>query len=87
VLAEIIGPDILIVAFFLLIPALAVAVAIDAATKPDWAFQRAGQNKVLWIVAPLVGIFLCGIVAVGVAIGWFASVRPKVMAATRGLPS
>jgi hypothetical protein len=83
VTAEIFGPEILIV-LFLLVPAIAIWVAIDASSKPEWAFERAGQNKTLWIVLPLVGIFLCGIVTIGVAIVWFASVRPKVVAAASG---
>ena len=81
--AEIFGPELLIV-LFLLMPALAIWVAIDASGKPPWAFERAGQNKTLWIVLPLVGVFFCGIVTIVVAIIWFASIRPKVVAAASG---
>jgi len=59
--AAIFGPEILIV-LVLLIPGLGIWVAVDASSKPPWAFERAGQNKTLWIVLPLVGIFLCGLV-------------------------
>jgi hypothetical protein len=86
--AEIVGPDILIVLVVLLIPTLGIWVAVDAGTKPQWAFERSAQNKTLWIVLPLVGIFLCGVVTVVAAIIWFASIRPKVVAASSGeLPS
>jgi hypothetical protein len=81
--AVIFGPELLIV-LFLVIPVLAIWVAIDASGKPDWAFERVGQNKTLWIVLPLVGIFLCGLLTIGAAIMWFASVRPKVVAAAAG---
>jgi hypothetical protein len=80
-LAEIIGPDLLIVLLVLVVPALGIWVAVDAGTKPPGAYERSGQNKAVWIALPLVGIFLCGIVTVVSAIIWFASIRPKVVAA------
>jgi len=83
-LAEIIGPDLLIIFVLLLVPALGIGVAVDVANKPQWAFERSAQNKTLWIVLPLVGIFLCGILTVVAAIIWFASVRPKVVSAASG---
>jgi hypothetical protein len=49
---------------------------VDAASRPDWAWQRAGQNKVLWVVLQVVGIFVC--------LGWIlsivylASIRPQL---------
>ncbi len=55
--------------------------AIDAAGRPEWAFERAGTNKTLWIVLPIVGIFACGLVGLVSAILWFASYRRKVVAA------
>ena len=65
-----------------------VITAVDAGSLPEWAFERAGTSKTLWIVLPLVGIFFCGIVTIVAAILWFASVRPKVLAAASGgLPS
>jgi hypothetical protein len=81
VIAEVIGPDILIVFGFLLIPVLlGIWVAVDAGGKPDVAFERAGTSKTLWIVLPIVGIFIC-VMSVIVAIMWFAAIRPKVVAA------
>jgi hypothetical protein len=81
--AEIFGPEILIL-LLLVVPALGIWVAIDAGSKPPWAFDRIGQNKTLWVVLPLVGIFLCGIVTIAMAIMWFASIRPKVISAPSG---
>jgi hypothetical protein len=80
VTAEIIGPDILIAVGFLIPLVLGIWVAVDAGGKPNDAFERAGTSKTLWIVLPLVSIFLC-VVAIVVAIIWFAAIRPKVIAA------
>lgn len=49
----------------------------DAASRPDWAWQRSGQSKALWIVLQVVGLFVC--------LGWIlsivylAAIRPQVM--------
>ena len=56
---------------------------VDAATKPTWAWEAAGQNKTLIVVLLVVGIF-CGIVGLVTGIVWFASIRPKVLAAAQG---
>jgi len=82
--AVIFGPELLIVVFVLGIPALALWAAIDAGTKPTWAFERTSQSKGLWIVLPLIGIFTCGVITVVAAIVWFASIRPKIMSAIVG---
>jgi hypothetical protein len=69
----------------LAIPALCIWAAIDAAGQPEWAFEAAGTTKTLWIVLPIVGIFICfvGIVA---AILWFSTYKPRVADACRGGP-
>ena len=78
------GPTEVLLLFpiFLLIPALCIWTAIDASSHPEWAFEAAGTSKTLWIVLPLVGIFVCfvGIVA---ALMWFLSFRSRVVAAER----
>ena len=68
------------------IPALCIWAAIDAASQPEWAFEAAGTSKTLWIVLPIVGIFVCfvGIIA---AILWFGTYKPKVLEATHRGPS
>ena len=69
----------------LVIPALCIWAAIDAAGQPEWAFDAAGTTKALWIVLPIVGIFVCfvGIVA---AILWFSTYKPRVAEAYRRGP-
>ena len=75
-----------IVLIALAIPALCIWAAVDAASQPEWAFEAAGTSKTLWIVLPIVGIFVCfvGIIA---AILWFGTYKAKVIEATRGGPS
>jgi hypothetical protein len=69
----------------LAIPALCIWAAVDAASQPEWAFEAAGTTKTLWIVLPIVGIFVCfvGIIA---AVLWFTNYEPKVLDATRRGP-
>ena len=68
------------------IPALCIRAAIDAASQPEWAFEAAGTTKTLWIVLPIVGIFVCfvGIIA---ALLWFSNYKPRVIEASRRGPS
>lgn len=68
----------------LVVPVLA---AVDAGRYPESAFEQAGTSKTLWIVLPLVGIAACGVVAIGAAIGWYVSVKPRVVAAAGGPPA
>jgi hypothetical protein len=84
VYAEIIAPDVLIVGVLLLGFVLPIWAAIDAAVRPEWAFEQAGTNKTLWIVLPVVGIFACGLLGFVSAIVWFASFRGRVIAAAAG---
>ncbi len=60
---------------------LAIMTVIDVAPRPEWAFARAGTNKTLWIVLPIVSVFLCGIGALVAGYLWFLNYRPKVIEA------
>ncbi len=85
---EIFGPELPIVLAVLLalspVVVLPIWAAIDAAGRPDWAFDRAGTNKTLWIVLPVVGLLACGIVGIVAGILWFGSFRGKVDLACSG---
>ncbi len=73
-----------LVALAIVVPVLCLWAAIDAGSLPDWAFEQAGTSKTLWIVLPVVGIFVC-FVGVIVALLWFATYRARVRdAAQRG---
>jgi hypothetical protein len=63
---------------------LGIWVAVDAGSLPDWAFERAGTSKTLWIVLPIVGVVACGVVTIVAAIVWFSSVKSRVVSTARG---
>ena len=82
------GPSELLIVFFpifLVIPGLCIWAAIDASSHADWAFEAAGTSKTLWILLPLVGIFVCFVGIVAVLI-WFTTFRSRVITAERGGP-
>jgi hypothetical protein len=58
---------------------LAVWAAIDAAMKPDEAWRSAGQNKLAWVIVPLLSGLLCGVLGAIAAGIYLFSVRPKVV--------
>jgi hypothetical protein len=81
-----IGPvELLIVLLVFVVPALCIWAAVDAGGKPEWAFEAAGTSKTLWIVLPIVGIFVC-FVGVAAALMWFTTFRARVVAASRRDP-
>jgi len=51
---------------------------VDAASQPDSAWERASQNKMLWVALQVVGIFVC--IGFVFTIVYFASIRPQVVA-------
>ncbi len=62
-ISEIFGVDGLIILLLALASfGLALWALIDAAVRPGPAFKAAGQSKALWIILPIVGIFLFSIV-------------------------
>ncbi|MEO6318935.1 MAG: DUF2510 domain-containing protein [Acidimicrobiales bacterium] len=56
-----------------------VAVA-DAASRPRWAYEQAGFEKVLWVTLAAMGIVLSWVGVAG-AVWYLASVRVRVTAA------
>jgi hypothetical protein len=77
-----------IIGLFALAPfVVGVITAVDASHLPDWAFERAGTSKTLWIVLPLVSLVACFLGSVVVALVWFAGTRNRVVAAaSQALP-
>jgi hypothetical protein len=56
--------------------AVVVAATIDGVRRPKWAWERAGQNKVLWVVLqPLGLLFLIGLL---VPLTYVIFVRPSL---------
>ena len=70
--------------------ALPIWALIDAAMRPDWAWQRAGENKgvymALLVGSMVVGLFCCGLLSIGMALVYFLGVRPKVRNIEKGGP-
>jgi hypothetical protein len=60
---------------------LGIWVLVDANGHPDWAWQRTGQNKMVWMIVPIVAAFLCGLVTIVMTIIYFTSIKPKLVAA------
>ena len=79
----------ILVLFFLLvalaISALCIWAAIDASSYPETAFEAAGTSKTLWIVLPIVGIFMC-FVGIIVVVLWFGTFKQRVVQGTQGGP-
>ena len=81
-----VGPTEVLLITFLIIPfglVFPIWGIVDAAGRPDSAWERAEQNKTLWIVLQAVGMLVC--------FGWILAlvyltvVRPKVRAAESGI--
>jgi len=64
---------------FLFLSLIAVAISVwaivDAARRPDWAWQASGQNRTLWLILNVVGLFVCGLV---IGLVYLLGIRPKV---------
>ena len=64
--------------------ALAFVVPIDAAKYPSWAFDQAGgESKTTWTWGPVISLFCCWPVTLGLTIVWFARKRSAVIEAAR----
>jgi hypothetical protein len=57
---------------------IAVWALVDASIRPGTAFKAAGQNKALWIILPIVGIFLFSFVGGILGAVYLSAIRPKV---------
>jgi hypothetical protein len=78
------GAPELIISLGLVPLAFVLWAVIDAASRPDWAWQQASQNKTVWVVVPAVRLFVCGIVGLVMAIVSIVSIRPQVVRAQHG---
>jgi hypothetical protein len=70
----------LFLAVGLVVPVVRIVAAVDAGGRPEWAFEAAGTSRTLWIVLPVVGVFVCFVGLVAAAM-WFGSYRARVRAA------
>ena len=74
------APELIIILFMLLLPAVIIWGIVDAASRPDAAWVAAGQNKTVWIVLQAVGLVFCGLGAL-VSVVYLLAIRPKLAAA------
>jgi hypothetical protein len=79
------GPPgwVVLFAFWVVPVAVSVWVLLDVTSLPETAFERAGTNRTLWIVLPVVGLFIC-MMSIVVALVWYFSYRRRVQAAAAG---
>jgi uncharacterized protein YybS (DUF2232 family) len=70
-------PELLILAVGVVPYGVIIWGLVDAASRPEWAWQRAGQNKALWVVLQVVGLVFC-LVGVILSIVYLATIRSQV---------
>ncbi len=62
---------------FLVGAVVSIVAVADAASRPRWAYEQAGFEKVLWVTLAAMGIVLSWVGVAG-AVWYLASVRGKV---------
>ena len=78
-----VGPaELLIISLLLLPVGITIWGLVDAASRPDWAWDRAGHRKLLWILLQAVGVgapfLLIGFVS---SVFYLSAIRPKLRSA------
>ena len=79
------APELLILSLGVVPFALLVWGIVDAASRPAWAWQQAGQKQTLWIVLMVVGLFMC-VVGAALALVYLLAIRPQVASQQIGGP-
>jgi hypothetical protein len=82
---------VLIVALFLVVGIASLVCGIltivQSAGLPDWAFERAGSTKLVWIIVPIVLLFFCGPGAIVMYFIWTGTREKVKAAAAQGPPA
>jgi hypothetical protein len=63
---------------------IGIVAVVDIAKRPSEAFQRAGQNRTMWLLLVILLTVFCGIIGVVVSIFYLVNIRPKVAAVMGG---
>jgi hypothetical protein len=66
--------------------ALGIWALVDASSKPDWAWARAGENKTTYILLIALGFVMCQLLSLVASIIYLTNVRKKLQAAMAGGP-
>ncbi len=78
-----VGPAelLILVVVFLLPVGIPVWGLLDAASRPDWAWERVDQNKVRWIFLQALGVAPFLIIGFVCSVFYLAAIRPKLRSA------
>lgn len=79
------APELLIILISFAPLALVIWGVVDAASRPDRAWEQSGQNRVLWIVLMVAGLFVCYLGAIA-ALVYLLAIRPQVARHQGGPP-
>jgi hypothetical protein len=66
---------------------LGVWALIDVISRSTHAFKAADESKPLWLVLLIVGLVFAGVLSGLLGVFYLVTVRPKVKAAARSMPS
>ncbi len=81
--SDVFGADGVLVLLAIILPiAVALWALIDALVRPAWAFRAARQYKALWVILPIVGLWLAFIPGGILGVVYLVAIRPKVRRAT-----
>jgi len=76
------APELIVILALWIVPLVVVVWGIvDAVSTPEAAWQRAGQNRTLWIALQAVGLLFCAVGLI-LSIVYFATIRPQLRRAT-----
>lgn len=71
------APELLIILVGVVPYAVIIWGIVDAAMRPDPVWQRAGQNKVLWVVLQVAGLFVC-LAGLILSLVYLLAIRPQL---------
>jgi len=71
------APELLILLLMVVPYGVIVWGIADSASRPEWAWQRSGQNKTIWVVLQVVGLFFC-LFGFILTLVYLIAIRPQV---------
>lgn len=75
------GAELLIILLVLVPMGVTIWGIVDAASRPEVAWQAAGQNKLLWVFLQALGVAPFLLVGFISAVVYLVAIRPKVRSA------
>jgi hypothetical protein len=71
----------------LVLVVLGIWALVDVISRSTHAFKAAEKSKTLWLVLLIVGLVFAGVLSGLLGVFYLVTVRPKVKAAGRSMPS